>query len=566
MARIPKFLLVMLVAAPGLAAQSDSDAMSKAMAQGDLFESKHKYDLALDAYHKADKLAHHENANCYLKLASVERKLGDFSSALDDTKKAIKVSGDDKTTAIKAHTMRAILLVRQSGKPTDKKLREAEDDMRQAIALDSQQALSHFNLGTILMKQERDADGIAELNQSLAIPGLDQKTAAEARKFIASPIRAREPFAPDFNFVAKENEPISNATLRGKVVLLEFWGTWCPPCRESIPTVKNVKKKFASRGFELVGISSDDDEDVWRTFVESKQMDWHEYIDLSGDVLRAFNIDSFPTYIVLDKDGVIRYRQSGFGDATEGDLEDAINKALKRNSDPALAKAVATSAKEETKQETVPIMGKSDEPKGAPAESSGADRPFGIEAWTVGGNVYTNDALSMTYEFPKGWSAAKAESVHELNVKAEAAAKASILQQHPEMAQHMNVMMPLTVFYASKRGEGNPQRLSLPCIRINATPARMSQLSLETFQKMADNMAVASSAKVMGPASKYEVKEHAFLRVDMERNVGGTRLYQAYVQTLSDDYLLTVEIYATSADELEKIGDTLQAMVIKDDE
>jgi len=564
MARIPKFLLVMLVAAPGLAAQSDSDAMSKAMAQGDLFESKHKYDLALDAYHKADKLARHENANCYLKLASVERKLGDFSSALDDTKKAIKVSGDDKTTAIKAHTMRAILLVRQSGKPTDKKLREAEDDMRQAIALDSQQALSHFNLGTILMKQERDADGIAELNQSLAIPGLDQKTAAEARKFIASPIRAREPFAPDFNFVAKENEPISNAALRGKVVLLDFWGTWCPPCRESIPTVKNVKKKFANKGFELVGISSDDDEDVWRTFVESKQMDWHEYIDLSGDVLQAFNIDSFPTYIVLDKDGVIRYRQSGFGDATEGDLEDAINKALKRNSDPALAKAVATSAKEET--ETVPIRGKSDEPKGAPAESFGAGRPFGIEAWTVGGNVYTNEALSMTYEFPKGWSAAKAESVHELNVKAEAAAKASILQQHPEMAQHVNVMMPVTVFYASKRGEGNPQRLSLPCIRINVTPARMSQLSLETFQKMADNMAVASSAKVMGPASKYEVKEHAFLRVDMERNVGGTRLYQAYVQTLSDDYLLTVEIYATSADELEKIGDTLQAMVIKDDE
>lgn len=566
MARIPKFLLVMLIAVPGLASQSDSDPMSKAMAQGDLFESKHKYDLALDAYHKADKLAHHENANCYLKLASVERKLGDFSSALDDTKKAIKVAGDDKPTAIKAHTMRAILLVRQSGKPTDKKLREAEDDMRQAIALDSQQALSHFNLGTILMKQERDADGIAELNQSLSVPGLDQKTAAEARKFIASPIRAREPFAPDFSFVAKENERISNSTLRGKVVLLDFWGTWCPPCRESIPTVKNVKKKFANKGFELVGISSDDDEDVWRTFVESKQMDWHEYIDLSGDVLQAFNIDSFPTYIVLDKDGVIRYRQSGFGDATEGELEDAINKALKRNSDPALANAAATSAKEETKPEATPVTHKADEPKGASTESSGTDRPFGIEAWTVAGNAYTNDALSMTYEFPKGWSVAKAESVHELNVKAEAAAKASILQQHPEMAERLNVMLPVTVFYASTRGEGNPQRLSLPCIRINATAARMSQLSLETFQKMADNMAVASSAKVMRPPNRYEVNEHAFLRVDMERNVGGMRLYQAYVQTLSNDYLLTIEIYATSADELQRIGETLQAMTIKDDE
>ena len=341
MVRIPIFLLFSLVGVAGVAAQSDSDASSKAMAQGELFESKHKYDLALEAYHKADKLAHHENANCYLKLAVVERKLGDFSSALDDAKKAIKAAGNDKSTAVKAYTMRAILLVRQSGKPTDKKLREAEEDMRQAIALEPQVALSHFNLGTILMKQEKDADGAAELNQSLATPGLDPKTAGEARKFIANPIRAREPFAPDFNFVTKENQRINNATLRGKVVLLDFWGTWCPPCRESVPTIKNVKKKFASKGFELVGISSDDDEDVWRTFVEAKQMDWHEYIDLSGDVLQAFNIDSFPTYIVVDKDGVIRYRQSGFGDATEGELEDAIGKALKRNSDPALANASA---------------------------------------------------------------------------------------------------------------------------------------------------------------------------------------------------------------------------------
>ncbi len=173
MARILKFFMVILFAAGGAEAQSGSDAMNKALEQGDLFASRHKYELALEAYHKADKLAHHESANCYLKLAQVERKLGDFSSALDDTKKAIKVAGDDKETAIKAHTMRAILLVRQSGKPTDKKLKEAEDDMRQAIALDSKQALSHFDLGTILMKQERDADGIAELNQAIALSGLD---------------------------------------------------------------------------------------------------------------------------------------------------------------------------------------------------------------------------------------------------------------------------------------------------------------------------------------------------------------------------------------------------------
>jgi len=149
-----------------------------------------------------------------------------------------------------------------------------------------------------------------------------------------------------------------------------------------------VKKKFAGKGFELVGISSDDDEDVWRTFVESKQMDWHEYIDLSGDVLQAFNIDSFPTYVAVGKDGVIRYRQSGYGDTTEGELEDAISKALKRNSDPALANAVATPgvAKEE-KPEPTPVTRESDAAKDAATGSGSAERPFGIEAGTVAGNV-----------------------------------------------------------------------------------------------------------------------------------------------------------------------------------
>lgn len=566
MTRILKSLVVMLIVAPGAAAQSSSDAMNKALEQGDLFASRHKYQLALEAYHKADKLAHHESANCYLKLAQVERKLGDFSSALDDTKKAIKVARDDKETAIKAHTMRAILLVRQSGKPTDKKLKEAEDDMRQAIALDSKQALSHFNLGTILMKQERDPDGIAELKQALELSGLDERTAGEAKKFIASPIRAREPFAPDFNFVTKENQRINNPALRGKVVLLDFWGTWCPPCRESVPTMKNVKKKFSGKGFELIGISSDDDEDVWRTFVESKQMDWQEYIDLSGEVQQAFNIDSFPTYIVLDKDGVIRFRQSGFGDTTEGELDDAIGKALKRNSDPTLASAAAAGEVKKEAETLLAVASAKKDDSGKTYEDSVEDRPFGIEAGVVTGNVYKNDALSMTYEFPKDWIAAKAESLHSINMKAEAAAKASVLQQHPEMADRLNFIMPKNVFYASKKGEGNPQKLSLPCIKITATPSRANMISLPTFQNMADNMAVASGAKLLGPASKFEVKEHAFARVDMERSAGGKKLYQAYAQTLSEDYLLTIEVYATSSDEMQKIAETLQTMVIRDEE
>jgi tetratricopeptide (TPR) repeat protein len=210
MSRASIFLLVLLAAVP-LAAQESASAVAQAIAQGDLYQSKKKFDLALDAYHKADKLSHHTSALCYLKIASVERKLGDFSSALDNAKHAVKAAGEDKTLAIQAHLVRATLLTQMSGKPTDKKLKEAEAEIRQALALDPAQPLAHFDLGVVLLKQERDAEGLAELNAFVSSPGGNAATVAKARRFIASPIRAREPFAPDFSFVTHENKVVSNA-------------------------------------------------------------------------------------------------------------------------------------------------------------------------------------------------------------------------------------------------------------------------------------------------------------------------------------------------------------------
>ncbi|MGA8072321.1 MAG: redoxin family protein [Candidatus Acidiferrales bacterium] len=339
----PVFAFVLAaVFAALLFAQTPSDPFSQAMAQGNLYFSHRKYELALDAYHKADKLAHHDSAACYLRIVAVERKLGDFSAALDAAKHAEKVAGDDKKTAIQAHLIRATLHAQMSGKPTDKKLKEAEQEIRDALALDPTQPLSQFDLGKVLLKQERDAEGVAELKKFLEMPGADDRSIAEARDMIVAPIRAREPFAPDFSFTTRENQKLSNAALRGKVVLFDFWGTWCPPCRESIPTIRDINKHYADRGLQIVGVSSDSDEAVWRTFIEAQHMDWSEYIDLSGSVLKAFEIDSFPTYVLLDKDGVIRFRQSGFGDMTRGELEEAINKTLKRAPDPKLAAPTAT--------------------------------------------------------------------------------------------------------------------------------------------------------------------------------------------------------------------------------
>jgi thiol-disulfide isomerase/thioredoxin len=496
----------------------------------------------------------------------------------------VKVAGGDKAVAVRAHLLRATLLSQMSGKSTDKKLKEAEDEIRQALALDSSTAIARFNLGFVLLKQERDPEGTAELNAFLSMPGADSETVQEARRMVANPLRARAPFAPDFSFTTYQKQDVSNASLRGKVVLVDFWGTWCPPCRESVPALRNLNKKYAGKLFQLVSVSSDDDEDVWKTFIKAERMDWSQYIDLPGEVLHAFKVDSFPTFVVLDKDGVIRFRQSGEGPETEMELEDAINKYLKRESDPKLAAAAAADAasvstasalnnsRTSTSNSSSAVNSNASVGSASGRENKSPDAdsstPPGIEGGVITGNTYKNATLGMTFQFPQNWRAQNPESLHALNERVEAAAKAAILQQHPEFANSpsSNLIMPKTVFYASRKGDWDGQHINMPSLRIGAIPSGLDSVNLDTFQKMAANMATASGMKIVGTTSEFQVNKHSFARADFERSVGALHIYQSFVQTIARDYLLTIEIYAYSLDELQQVAASLQSMSITDED
>jgi thiol-disulfide isomerase/thioredoxin len=593
MSRVALSILLLLVASTTLRAQDSSDPFSQALTQGDLYQSKRKYDLALDAYHKADKLCHHSSAPCYLKIASVERKLGDFPSALEAAKRAEKVAADNKTVAVQAHLFRATLLTQMSSKPGDKKLKEAEDELRQALALDSATSMTHFNLGMVLLKQERDPEGLAEMNTYVSAPNADPATVVEARRIMASPIRARAPFAPDFSFTTRENENLSNAVLRGKVVLLDFWGTWCPPCRESVPVVRGLQKKYAGKGFQIVGVSSDDDEDVWRTFIQAQQMNWSEYIDLSGTVQQAFKIDSFPTYIVLDKDGVIRYRQSGFGEATQGDLEEAINKALKRESDPKLAAAalaeqqpasVSNSSGNSpvTSSSTAPSARSSNAPSGhstpvSSSEKSAASTPgkatekpdaapsspfAGVEGGSVSGNVYRNPALGLTLQIPTGLIPASFESLHAINDRLETSVRSTIAPQGASLDGSRHATAPKAVFYASRKGEWDGHQVNMPSIEIRALPGPTNPLDLEVFKKDTANLASAYNLKVLGDISEFTANQHHFLRADFEHGIGALRVYKSLVRTSAGDFMLDMEVNAYSLEELQHVAGFLQTVSI----
>jgi len=127
-------------------------------------------------------------------------------------------------------------------------------------------------------------------------------------------------------------------------------------------------------------------------------------------------------------------------------------------------------------------------------------------------------------------------------------------------------MVPKTVFYASRKGDWDGQHINMPSLRIGAIPSGLDAVCLDAFQSMVANMAAASGMKIVGAASEFQVNKHPFVRADFERSVGAVRIYQSFVQTIAGDYLLNIEIYAYSLDELQQAAASLQSMSISDED
>lgn len=113
---------------------------------------------------------------------------------------------------------------------------------------------------------------------------------------------------PDFEVKDLNGNPLSLAKFRGKVVLVDFWATWCGPCIEELPNVLAAYKKYRAKGFEIVGISLDRNEAELRSFVVEKQMTWPQYFDgkhWDNELAVRYGVASIPTTYLLDRDGRI---------------------------------------------------------------------------------------------------------------------------------------------------------------------------------------------------------------------------------------------------------------------
>lgn len=136
--------------------------------------------------------------------------------------------------------------------------------------------------------------------------------AAEAREELAAR-KATQPGAeaPDFTLNDPDGNPVTLSSLRGQYVIVDFWASWCKPCRAGMPAMKELYRKYHSKGLEIIGVSDDTDHNAWKNAIAQDQTPWIHVVDefpvenRPARVGLLYGVHYIPSYFLLDKEGKV---------------------------------------------------------------------------------------------------------------------------------------------------------------------------------------------------------------------------------------------------------------------
>lgn len=130
----------------------------------------------------------------------------------------------------------------------------------------------------------------------------------------------------DFTEPNTDGKSVSLSDYKGKVVLLEFWGSWCGPCREGNPELVKIYNEFKSAGFDILGVAADENKDDWLEAVQKDSLVWQNVTDLKGDKNKAaliYGISYYPANFLIDRQGIIIAKDLR-GDALKSKLQEIL--------------------------------------------------------------------------------------------------------------------------------------------------------------------------------------------------------------------------------------------------
>jgi len=326
-------LALACIVVPGRAQKKTDEGPTNEKAQktykeGLEYLQQRRTDLALGDFKKADKQEDGHCLPCQQKMIKYGIELGEWKTANFAAEEMVAQAQGAKNVAL-AHYQFGALLTHE-GMETHKEelFTHAHEEMLKALAAGIKFPSAIYADGMVLAQLKQNDAAKGRFEEFVKLQPENDPDRQRALRYLSQPELARARMAPPFAIRTTNGQRVSMDDLAGKVVLLDFWATWCGPCREALPHMREIAKKFQGEPLVVLSVSLDTDEQAWKAFVAKNEMTWLQYRDdgFTGPIAKGFGVHEIPHTFTIDADGVLQ--DEHIGDASiEGKLNKLVNRA-----------------------------------------------------------------------------------------------------------------------------------------------------------------------------------------------------------------------------------------------
>ncbi len=331
--RYSQLVLVFILSGTPLRAQDQPEGPKSEKAQKSYKEAleyvhKHRTDFALDSFKKADRQDEARCTACQKKMIQYGLELHDWKAAQTAAEEMVREARGDKTVALAHFELGYVLFTEGLDKHKDELFTRAHDEFTKSLASFGNFPEAVLSNGRALAHLKQDDAAKAQFEKYVKMKPESDPLRQRVLRYISEPELARARMAPAFAVDTLDGQHVSMDDLTGRVVLIDFWATWCGPCREALPHMLQIAKKFQGQPLVVLSVSLDSDEQKWKEFIAKNNMTWLHYRDggFTGSLANLFGVKAIPQTFTIDADGVLQDQH--IGDASiEGKLKKLVARA-----------------------------------------------------------------------------------------------------------------------------------------------------------------------------------------------------------------------------------------------
>jgi thiol-disulfide isomerase/thioredoxin len=286
---------------------------------------------AFEDFKKADKQDGGHCRACQKKIIQYGAQLQEWKAAEAAAEEMVGEAQNPRDTALAHYEFGMLLLNEGLERRKDDIFARAHEELTKALTAVPKFPAAVFEDGRALAHLKQDDAAKAQFERFVEMKTEDSPDRQRAMLYITQPELARALMAPPFAVTTLDGKRVSLDDLQGKVVLIDFWATWCGPCREALPHVREIARKFDGQPLIVLSVSVDTDESKWKEFVAKNEMTWPQYLDrgFTGPVAKSFGVQAIPHTFTIDADGILQ--DEHIGDASiEGKLKKLVKRAQEK--------------------------------------------------------------------------------------------------------------------------------------------------------------------------------------------------------------------------------------------